>query len=178
MVESIEELKEILNEETYNLEYHRIENNRSILFQSTKYSQNFLINLNEFRETEKFCDVRLTTRQEPFKYLKAHKLVLASSCPYFKALLAGGFREDNCCQTITVENMNHSTLSALIDFIYTSKIVIQETNVQQLLPAASQLQIEDVVNACCVYLSQNIDANNCIGIEEFAREYGCINLAK
>jgi hypothetical protein len=49
MVESIEELKEILNEETYNLEYHRIENNRRILFQSTNQDVPYIVGQATFR---------------------------------------------------------------------------------------------------------------------------------
>lgn len=175
---SVEELKEVLSEETFHLEFSRLEDRRSLLFTSTKYGASFLTNLNEFKQSEKFTDIILSTRSEPFKFIKAHKLVLASSSPYFKALLAGGFRENNDCETILVDNINHSTLETLVDFIYTSKVIVRETNVQHLLPAAILLQIEDVVNACCVYLSQNMDSNNCIGIEEFAREYGCVHLAK
>lgn len=178
MVDSITELKEVLNEENFNLEYRRLEINRDILFKSTKYSQNFLLNLQEFKQTEKFCDVILATRIESHENIKAHKLVLASSSPYFKALLAGSFRETNLCESITIDNINHLTLETIINYIYTSEVIITELNVQHLLPAAILLQIEDVVNACCIYLSQNMDSNNCIGIEGFAREYGCTNLAK
>ncbi len=175
---SVEELKEVLNEETFNLEYHRLDDTRSLRFTATKHMTSFLANLDEFKQSGKFCDVLLRTREEPYKFIKTHKIVLASSTPYFKAMLAGGFRENNDCETITIDNLNYSTLETLIDFIYTSRIVIRETNVQNLLPAAILLQIEDVVNACCIYLSQNMDSNNCIGIEQFAREYGCIHLAK
>jgi hypothetical protein len=175
---SVEELKEVLNEETFNLEYHRLDDTRSLRFTATKHMTSFLANLDEFKQSGKFCDVLLRTREEPYKFIKTHKIVLASSTPYFKAMLAGGFRENNDCETITIDNLNYSTLETLIDFIYTSRIVIRETNVQNLLPAAILLQIEDVVNACCIYLSQNMDSNNCIGIEQFAVEYGCIHLAK
>lgn len=179
MVElSVDELKNVLNEENYNLEYRRLDSNRNIYFKSTKYSSNFLLNLKEFKDAEKFCDIVLLTSMEPYKYIKAHKVVLASSSPYFKALLAGGFKENNKCDSITIDNISFSILDTIVNFVYTSEVLVNETNVQHLLPAASLLQIEDLVNACCIYLSQNMDSNNCIGIEAFAREYGCVNLAK
>ncbi len=89
-----------------------------------------------------------------------------------------GFKEENNLREIVIEGISFSSLEAIINFIYTSEIVIKETNVQNLLVSAKILQIEDVVNSCCIFLNLNMDATNCIGIEEFAGSMGCQALAK
>lgn len=66
----------------------------------------------------------------------------------------------------------------MIDFVYSGKLVVNEKNVQDLLVASKMLQIEEIVNACCIYLYLNMDASNCIGFEDFAKTYGCVSLSK
>ena len=70
------------------------------------------------------------------------------------------------------------SLLQIVEFIYTSKVIISDSTVQNLLAASKMLQIEEIVKACCIYLYVHMDSNNCIGIQEFAQTYGCANLAK
>ena len=70
------------------------------------------------------------------------------------------------------------SLLQIVEFIYTSKVIISDSTVQNLLVASKMLQIEEIVNACCIYLSVHMDSANCIGIYDFAQTYGCANLAK
>lgn len=178
-------LKNVLAEEMNGLEYEQLNNdgtNTCLMFKATKYRLEFLNNLKEFQENEKFCDVVLKTQStsgsSAISVIKAHKLVLASASPYFKAMFAGGFKENRNCDEIFIDHINDFTLKTIIDFIYTSQLVIKENNVQHLLVASKMLQIEDIVVACCAYLYLNMDASNCIGFEGFANTYGCSTLAK
>ncbi len=79
---------------------------------------------------------------------------------------------------IYVENMSFEILKIIVEFIYSSKLIINEANVIELLPAAKLLQIDDIVNSCSVFLMLNMNASNCIGFEEFASRYGCVQLKK
>lgn len=113
--------------------------------------------------------------------------MLASASAYFRAMFAGGFRE-NCITSSPTGHHHHEilvdplitypVLKSLIDFIYTNSIEIKEDNVQDLLMASKALQIDDVVNACCVFLYLNIDPSNCIGVEKLAKQLGCVSLAR
>jgi hypothetical protein len=93
-------------------------------------------------------------------------------------LISKGFKEDNNSREIIIEGISFPSLEAIINFIYTSEIIIKESNVQNLLVSAKILQIDDVVNSCCIFLNLNMDATNCIGIEDFAGSMGCMHLAK
>jgi hypothetical protein len=177
---NLRDLKDALTDYNQGLDYVTLADDKSILaFKSANYNGTFLNNLKEFQESEKLCDIVLRTHSDPSKFIRAHKLILACISPYFKAMFSGGFKEDyRPCQEIIIEQISFPILETIVEFVYTSKIIIRETNVEFLLPAAKMLQIEDIVNACCTYLQLNMDNSNCISIAEFAKTYGCVNLIK
>ena len=123
--------------------------------------------------------IATATAVDPETVIRAHKLVLSAASPYFRAMFCGGFREQHqgCAQLrIDPAQIAPSIMRLIVDFIYTARVLITEANVEQLLCAAKMLQLDDVVNAACVFLNKNMDANNCICIAEFARTYGCVRL--
>lgn len=118
----------------------------------------------------------------PF-YIKAHKIILASASAYFRALFAGGFRENSLNQAPLFEalidsQITYPILKLIVDFIYTNSIEIKAETVQDLLMASKLLQVDDIVNACCVFLYLNMDSSNCIGIKLLAKQLGCVSLYK
>lgn len=118
------------------------------------------------------CDVKLLVGTEIFH---AHKLVLAAASPYFKAMFTGGLRE---CEmnSVTLQGVCPLIMGHLLYFMYTSEIAVNESNVLHLLPAATMFQISHVIDACCVYLENQLDASNVIGIGNFAQQHGCMDV--
>lgn len=184
MFEDVDELIDALDESTTVTEnnefiYKKRNESNDICFRKKLFSS-FFQQLSAFREDAKFCDVTIKSSggANETEIIKAHKLIICSASPYFKTLLCGGFRENEFINEITIENISGAYLKHIVDFFYTGEIVISEGNVQGLLPAAQILQVDDVVQACCIFLDHNMDSNNCIGIEEFATTYGCVGLIK
>lgn len=65
------------------------------------------------------------------KKLSAHKSVLASSSDYFDRMFTSSFKErDQDKIEINITDVSFETLSTLVDFFYTSTLVITEHNVQ------------------------------------------------
>src|SRR6056300_18177 len=62
------------------------------------------------------------------------------------------------------------------DFCYSSKIVVEESNVQTLLPAACLLQLSEIQDVCCEFLKRQLDPSNCLGIRAFADTHSCRDL--
>lgn len=179
------DLKSLIKEMHHGLDFENLSTKGAtthLKFKSTKYKSDFFYNLKELHESNKFCDVLLKindTGGGEVRHIRAHKLVLASASPYFRAMFAGGFRENISCQEVSIDpQISYSVLKSIIEFIYTSEIIIKDYNVQELLVAAKILQIEEIVNSCAVYLCMNIDSSNCFAIEDFAKSYGCVELAK
>ena len=108
--------------------------------------------LNEMRLTGMFCDVTLVAGNVN---ILAHKILLVSSSPYFFALLARGFME-NKSSRIPIEDVNPDILSLLVEYIYTSKIMITQNNVLDIFICSKMLQLWKVTTACAVSISENI----------------------
>lgn len=144
----------------------------SMHFTIMKHPKEMLEVMNILRRSQKLCDVTLSVGEEKFL---AHKIVLAASSQYFKAMFTSGMREEEM-NTIPLHGISPCTLATLIEFAYTAEIRVNEMNVCYLLPAATMFQMNHVVEACCVFLEHQLDPSNCIGIADFSSEHGCIEL--
>ncbi|XP_057715942.1 kelch-like ECH-associated protein 1A isoform X2 [Corythoichthys intestinalis] len=132
--------------------------------------------MDEFRRQEMLCDLVLHVNYKDKTIdFKVHKLVLASCSPYFRAMFTSNFKE---CQAseVTLRDVCPQVLGRLIDFAYTSHIIVGEKCVLHVLLAAMRFQIEDVAKACCDFLTKHLESSNVIGITRFAEELGCADL--
>ncbi|XP_037097134.1 kelch-like ECH-associated protein 1A isoform X2 [Syngnathus acus] len=132
--------------------------------------------MDEFRRQEMLCDLvlRVTNKDKTIDF-KVHKLVLAACSPYFRAMFTSSFKE---CQAseVTLRDVCPQVLGRLIDFAYTSHIIVGEKCVLHVLLAAMRFQMEDVAKACCDFLVKHLESSNVIGITRFAEELGCADL--
>lgn len=63
--------------------------------------------------------------------LSAHKNVLSLNSDYFDRMFTSNFKErDQDKVEINITDVSHETLKSLIEFFYTSTLVITEVNVQ------------------------------------------------
>ncbi|CAF0953056.1 unnamed protein product [Didymodactylos carnosus] len=79
---------------------------------------------------------------------------------------------------IVIHDVDESAMDLLIEFCYSSTILVDEKNVQTLLPAACILQIQEVQDTCCEFLKAQLDPSNCLGIRAFADTHSCRELLK
>lgn len=139
-----------------------------------QYAHKLLVNLNALRVDSRFCDVEIIAGGRVFN---AHRIVLSASSVYFEAM----FRPDlGLCEgkqkSVVLHSIDPNILQALVDFIYTGQIKIEQHNVQELLAAGDMLQIPDVVDSCCDFLSRELHASNALGILRFAETHHCERL--
>uniref|UniRef100_A0A0A9VQJ5 Kelch-like protein diablo n=1 Tax=Lygus hesperus TaxID=30085 RepID=A0A0A9VQJ5_LYGHE len=143
-------------------------------FCMTNYHKGVLKMMSMMRTHHMLTDVKLIVSSETFE---AHKLMLAAASPYFKAMFTGGLKESQCSE-VTLHGICPSIMNRLLSFIYTGQIHITELAVCQILPAASMLQITDVIKACCIFLERQLSPVNALGIASFAEQHGCLELHK
>ena len=93
-----------------------------------------------FRLNDDLCDVTITAGEGK---IRAHKLVLAASSPYFETMFTGDFPESNQSE-VTIREVDPEAMETLIEFCYTATVKIDESNVQSLLPAACLLQLAEI----------------------------------
>ncbi len=68
-------------------------------------------------------------------------MILAACSPYFRAMFTGELAESRQSD-VTIRDVDEAAMETLIDFCYNSYIVVEESNVQSLLPAACLLQVD------------------------------------
>uniref|UniRef100_H2SSN8 Zinc finger and BTB domain-containing protein 5 n=1 Tax=Takifugu rubripes TaxID=31033 RepID=H2SSN8_TAKRU len=88
------------------------------------------------------------------RHFKAHRSVLAACSTHFRALftVAEGDASMNMIQ-LDSEVVTAEAFAALVDMMYTSTLMLGESNVMDILLAASHLHLNNVVKACKHYLT-------------------------
>ncbi|KTF86311.1 hypothetical protein cypCar_00046932 [Cyprinus carpio] len=107
------------------------------------HSEQLLQGLQLLRQDHELCDIVLRVGDAK---IHAHKVVLASISPYFKAMFTGSLSEKE-----------------------TSEVEFQCVD-------EAALKVSMVLKECCSFLESQLDAGNCIGISRFAETYGCHEL--
>lgn len=105
----------------------------------------------------------------------AHRIVLASTIPYFYAMFTCNMAESRI-KDITMKEIEPSALESLINFAYSGQVRIDNQNVQSLMMGASFLQLLKVRNACADFLISRFHPYNVLGIRHFADSMSCTHL--
>ncbi len=126
----------------------------------------------ELRKEGKLCDISLEVDGQVFP---AHRAVLAGASPYFCAMFTGNMEESRS-SSVTLHSVSPHAVELLLDYCYTSKILVTTENVQDLLPAADIMQLSWVRRVCCDFLKSQLDTSNCLGIHAFASTHSCAEL--
>ncbi|KAK4478046.1 hypothetical protein RD792_017311 [Penstemon davidsonii] len=128
-------------------------------------------------ESREGSDVTFEVEGEIFY---AHKLILATRSPVFRAQFCGPLKEENT-RCIKIEEMHAPVFKALLYFIYChvipdldSKCV--DTIMTHLLAAADRYGIERLKSLCEARLRENIAIDTVVSTLAFAEQHGCFQL--
>ncbi|MGH0166257.1 UNVERIFIED_CONTAM: hypothetical protein FKN15_053486 [Acipenser sinensis] len=127
------------------------------------------IGFDQFRSDETLCDVVLVSG-EGSESFPVHRVLMASSSDYFKAMFTGGMKEQEL-KTIKLQGLSCVGLKNIIDFIYTAKVALNMDNLQDTLEAASFLQIMPVLDFCKELLISEVTTDNCVEVGRIASIY-------
>ncbi|XP_022916933.1 kelch-like protein 18 [Onthophagus taurus] len=147
-------------------------NNESFVFQQNDLFPSSFPIMEEIRRQGKLCDVVLKIDDQSFS---AHKIILASTIPYFHAMFTNDMVESRQ-QEIEIHGIEANALEALVNFAYSGRVVLDKSNVQSIMIGASFLQLSKVRDACAKYLLQRLHPQNALGIRQFADTLGCTTL--
>jgi kelch-like protein 8 len=120
------------------------------------------------------CDVTLIVGE---RKIHAHRIVLASVSPYFKAMFTSKMSE-SVQDVITIGDVEDDIFFLLIQFIYSHRVIINVDNVQSLLQCANILQLDCVVSACCDFIYSHLSISNCLSVRDFVESHGCVKLVR
>ncbi|KAG5286837.1 hypothetical protein AALO_G00019310 [Alosa alosa] len=96
------------------------------------------------------CDVDIVLLRHQATF-QAHKGVLAAYSPFFHSLF--GHSKELQRVELALEALQPQGLQQILDFIYTSKLLLTSGNVQDVLRAATVLQMTDIAASCRELLS-------------------------
>lgn len=141
-------------------------------YTSDKHPPHILESMNLLRKRRELCDVLLVVGS---RKIWAHRVVMSACSPYFHAMFTGELQESRQ-REVVIRDIDETAMELLVEFSYTSHIIVEESNVQVLLPAACLLQMSEIQDVCCEFLKRQLDPSNCLGIRAFADTHSCQDL--
>lgn len=124
------------------------------------------------RVNRELTDVVLSVQGEDFP---CHRAILAAASHYFRAMFCSGLRESHE-ERVNIKGLDSGTMRTLLDYTYTGRALLTESNVQMILEAACQYQFLRVVEACAGFLSKSLHLDSCIGILNLAESHAIPSL--
>ncbi|KAM6902997.1 zinc finger and BTB domain-containing protein 7C isoform 1-T3 [Xenentodon cancila] len=127
--------------------HHREEDLIGIPFPN--HSSDILCSLNEQRRDGLLCDVILIVRDQEYR---THRSILAACSQYFKKLFTvattDGGDPHHATAVYEIDFVAPESLTAILEFAYTSTLTVTASNVKEILNAAQMLEIPCIINVC------------------------------
>ncbi|XP_066576868.1 kelch-like protein 10 [Amia ocellicauda] len=118
------------------------------------------------------CDVVIMVEGTAFN---AHKIILCGCSEYFRVLFTSdGWNTER--REVNILGISPEMMKLIIQYAYTLTVPISPNNVQELLVAADQLAVLDLMQTCCNFLEAQLCIENCIGISQIAELHFCFKL--
>ncbi|XP_061587411.1 kelch-like protein 10 [Cololabis saira] len=121
---------------------------------------------NELRLTGEHCDAVIKVDDVEFQ---VHKVILCNCSPYFRALFR--HRSDTDEQIFSIPDLSPDTMQLILDHAYNGSVSVTKDNVLDLLRAADQFNIDNIIYICCNFLEEQMYPGNCIGIWHLTNTY-------
>ncbi|XP_041643771.1 kelch-like protein 22 isoform X1 [Cheilinus undulatus] len=137
------------------------------MYRSSAHFRSLLDGLLALRQGGILFDVVLMVEGRP---IQAHRILLAASCEYFRGMFAGGLRESQQ-KEIPIHGVSYMAMKKILDYIYTSQIELDLECVQEVLIAATLVQLEIVIGFCCDFLFSWLDESNILEVHHLADVY-------
>ncbi|KAJ6669142.1 hypothetical protein lerEdw1_007951 [Lerista edwardsae] len=141
-----------------------VSSNEKVKFDDTGLSMVLQNGLENLRLENSLTDITLCVGSMRFS---CHRVVLAAASNYFRAMFCNDLKE-KYEEKIVIKGVDAETMQILLDYTYTSKVLITNENVQKILEAASLFQFLRMVEACSNFLKEGLHPENCVGILRLA----------
>ncbi|XP_056281672.1 zinc finger and BTB domain-containing protein 24 [Pseudoliparis swirei] len=107
---------------------------------SEAHKQSILSKFDALRKRELLCDITLVVEDVHYK---AHKALLAASSDYFSLMFTAEDRIGP--STYRLDGMAAQMFAAVLDFIYSAQVSVEESATEQLLATARLMEVNDLV---------------------------------
>ncbi|XP_053162823.1 B-cell lymphoma 6 protein isoform X3 [Hemicordylus capensis] len=123
---------------------HKMASPADSCIQFTRHASDVLLNLNRLRNRDILTDVVIIVNREQFR---AHKTVLMACSGLFYSI----FTDQLKCNLNIINldpEINPEGFGILLEFMYTSRLNLRESNIMAVMSTALYLQMEHVVDTC------------------------------
>ena len=134
--------------------------------------------LNIQRKSGDFCDVTLKVSGEGDKdgiEMKAHKVVLSSTSPFFYNALRSDMKEKQD-GVIRLTEVRKCVMDLVLDYLYTGHVDITRRNVFDLIEVSDYLMLSGLKELSESFLCVNMNSSNCVCAYYCAKKYRCQRL--
>nr|XP_018671641.2 kelch-like protein 12 isoform X5 [Ciona intestinalis] len=124
------------------------------------------------RSNKRYCDVTLVAEGQKYP---AHRAILAASSNYFDTMFSSQMKEE-FERVIKIKEVTKVAMEQVITFIYTNKVLLSEENIDEVLHAASLMQVQDLLALVIQFLSNEICPLNCLHYRQLGKLYSLNDL--
>ncbi|XP_059968541.1 ankyrin repeat and BTB/POZ domain-containing protein 3 isoform X2 [Mesoplodon densirostris] len=128
-----------------------------------------------FLNNKEMSDVTFLVEGRPFY---AHKVLLFTASPRFKALLSSKPTNDNTC--IEIGYVKYPIFQLVMQYLYyggPESLLIKNNEIMELLSAAKFFQLEALQRHCEIICAKSINTDNCVDIYNHAKFLGVVELS-
>ncbi|XP_004844848.1 ankyrin repeat and BTB/POZ domain-containing protein BTBD11 isoform X1 [Heterocephalus glaber] len=128
-----------------------------------------------FLNNKEMSDVTFLVEGRPFY---AHKVLLFTASPRFKALLSSKPANDSTC--IEISYVKYPIFQLVMQYLYyggPESLLIKNNEIMELLSAAKFFQLDALQRHCEIICAKSISADNCVDIYSHAKFLGVTELS-
>ncbi|KAM4675664.1 ankyrin repeat- and BTB/POZ domain-containing protein 3 isoform 2-T2 [Discoglossus pictus] len=128
-----------------------------------------------FLNNKEMSDVTFLVEGRPFY---AHKVLLFTASPRFKALLTNKSSAENSC--IEINYVKYHIFQLVMQYLYcggTESLLIKNNEIMELLSAAKFFHLEALQRHCEIICAKSINTENCVDIYNHAKFLGVPELS-
>lgn len=115
-------------------------------------SSEFLVQMNEFRKGNKFCDVIIVIDDTKFP---CHRVVLAAASKFFNKMFSGQYEESER-KEIKMDSVSVNCFENVLEFTYCQQMDINPNNSFELLSASRFFDFNAMEEYCSMYVTEHI----------------------
>jgi len=142
-----------------------------VFFSNKDRTDSVSTSLHTMQKDNILCDV--TLESEDGELVRAHRAVLASSCPYFHAMFTTNLSESVASGAVKIWEVEGDILRAVVKYCYASQFELPARRVLALLCVSDWLGMVSLFDECSLRLEDQLSPTNCLSLRAYAELYGC-----
>lgn len=128
----------------------------------------------DMKERKEYCDVVLRVADVS---IPAHSIVIAAAIPYLRNALLNKSAQGEVIIP-EVDDLNPGAIQSMIEYAYHGKVRSNVENTTELLKAACRFEMDEMREACCSFIADNLSPENVMRIRNLVSQLGCQDLVQ